>query len=220
MKMIHAVVFDLDGTLLNTLDDLAAAANVALAAHGMPPRTVDEVRRFVGNGVAKLIERAVPAGTDAATQQAVFDTFRTYYAEHNLDATAPYNGILPTLARLRDAGIAMAVVSNKLEEATAALCRHFFSDLITVAVGDAPDRPRKPAPDGTLLALTRLGAAADEAIFVGDSDVDVLTAHNAGLPCIGVTWGFRDADSLHTAGAAHLIDTPAQLADYVLNGKE
>lgn len=220
MKQISAVVFDLDGTLLDTLNDLAAAVNAALAAHGMPTRTRDEVRRFVGNGVAKLIERAVPARTDAAVQQAVFDTFRTYYAEHNLDTTAPYDGILLSLARLRDAGIAMAVVSNKLEEATEALCRHFFSDLIAVAVGDVPDRPRKPAPDGTLAALARLGVTPDEAIFIGDSDVDVTTAANAGLPCIGVTWGFRDADVLRAAGATHLIDTPTQLADYILNGRE
>lgn len=217
MNQIKAVLFDLDGTLLNTLDDLAAAVNAALTAHGMPRRTVDEVRRFVGNGVAKLIERAVPTGTDAATQQEVFDTFRAYYAEHNLDATAPYDGILPTLARLRDAGIALAVVSNKLEEATAALCRHFFSDLIAVAVGDVPDRPRKPAPDGTLAALARLGVTPDEAIFVGDSDVDVLTATNAGLPCIGVTWGFRDADSLRAAGAIYLVDTPTQLVSVILD---
>lgn len=220
MTSIRAVVFDLDGTLLNTLDDLAAAVNVALDAHGMPRRTCTEVRGFIGNGVTKLIERAVPAGTDAAAQQAVFDTFRAYYAEHSLDATAPYDGILPTLARLRDAGIAMAVVSNKLEEATEALRRHFFADCISIAVGDAPERPRKPAPDGTLTALARLGVTPDEAIFVGDSDVDVLTATNAGLPCLGVTWGYRGADILRKAGATQLIDTPAQLADYILNRRE
>jgi phosphoglycolate phosphatase len=220
MTKIKAVVFDLDGTLLNTLDDLAAAVNHALDAHGMPTRTVDEVRRFVGNGVAKLIERAVPAGTDAATQQAVFDTFRAYYVEHSLDTTAPYDGILPALARLKTAGIAMAVVSNKLEEATAALCQHFFGDLIAIAIGDVPDRPRKPAPDGTLAALARLGVTPDEAIFVGDADTDVLTAKNTGLPCLGVTWGFRDADILRAAGATHLIDTPVQLADYILNRRD
>lgn len=220
MKRVNAVVFDLDGTLLNTLDDLAAAVNAALAAHGMPSRTRDEVRSFIGDGVAKLIERAMPKGADATAQSAVLDAFRAYYAEHNLDTTAPYDGILPTLARLRDAGIAIAVVSNKLESATEALRRHFFADTIGVAVGDTPDRPRKPAPDGTLLALARLGVPADEAVFIGDSDVDVLTATNAGLPCLGVTWGFRDADVLRAAGANHLIDTPMQIADYILNGRD
>ncbi len=220
MKPINAVLFDLDGTLLNTLDDLAAAVNVALDAHGMPRRTLAEVRAFVGHGVANLISRAVPAGTDAATTARVLDTFRTYYVEHSLDVTAPYDGILPTLARLKNAGIAMAVVSNKLEEATEALCRHFFGDLITVAIGDVPDRPRKPAPDGTLAALARLGVPADEAIFVGDADSDVLTAKNAGIPCLGVTWGFRDVDVLRAAGAAALVDTPTQIADYILSERE
>ncbi len=220
MKTIRAVLFDLDGTLLNTLDDLAAAVNIALGAYEMPERTLAEVRAFVGHGVANLISRAVPAGTDAATTAQVLDTFRAYYVEHSLDVTAPYDGILPTLARLKKAGIAMAVVSNKLEGATAALCRHFFGDLITVVIGDVPDRPRKPAPDGTLAALARLGVSADEAIFVGDGDADVLTAKNAGIPCLGVTWGFRDVDVLRAAGATRLIDTPSQIADYILGERE
>ena len=112
----------------------------------------------------------------------------------------------------------MAVVSNKLEGATAELCQHFFGEDIAVVIGDVPDRPRKPAPDGTLEALTRLGVSADEAIFVGDADSDVLTARNAGLPCVSVTWGFRDPDVLLAAGAAALVDSPEQLADYILRG--
>lgn len=218
MKPIRAVVFDLDGTLLNTLDDLAAAVNVALDAHGMPRRTLTEVRAFVGHGVANLISRAVPTGTDEETTARVLDTFRTYYVDHSLDTTAPYDGILPTLARLKAAGIAMAVVSNKLEGATAALCRHFFGEDISVVIGDVPDRPRKPAPDGTLAALARLGVSADEAIFVGDADSDVLTAKNAGVAFLGVTWGFRDADILRAAGATRLVDRPVQIADCILNG--
>lgn len=216
MKPIRAVLFDLDGTLLNTLDDLATAVNVALNAHGMPQRTRAEVRAFVGHGVAKLIARAVPAGTDEATTAQVLDTFRAYYIDHSLDETAPYDGILPMLQQLKAAGIAIAVVSNKLEGATAALCQHFFGEDISVVIGDVPDRPRKPAPDGTLAALARLGVSADEAVFVGDADSDVLTAKNAGLPCLGVTWGFRDADVLRAAGATHLIDTPTQIVEFLL----
>ncbi len=219
MQPINAVIFDLDGTLLNTLDDLTTAVNFALDAHGMPRRTRAEVRTFVGHGVANLIARSLPADTDRETTAQVLDTFRAYYAEHSLDATAPYNGILPALARLKATGIAMAVVSNKLEEATAALCRHFFGEYIAVVVGDIPNRPRKPAPDGTLAALARLGVSADEAIFVGDADTDVLTARNAGMRCLGVTWGFRDANILRDAGATALVDTPTQLANYLLNGR-
>ncbi len=220
MKPIRAVLFDLDGTLLNTLDDLAAAVNVALDAHGMPRRTLAEIRRFLGHGVANLIARSVPEGTDEATTAQVLDTFRSYYVEHSLDVTAPYDGIPSVLERLKAAGIAMAVVSNKLEGATTELCRHFFGEDIAVVIGDVPDRPRKPAPDGTLEALRRLGVSADEAIFVGDADSDVLTARNAGLSCVSVTWGFRDPDVLLAAGATVLVDTPEQLADYILNGRK
>ncbi len=220
MQKIKAVVFDLDGTLLNTLDNITAAVNHTLTAYGMPARTPAEVRAFVGNGVASLISRAVPDGTDEDTTARVLRDFRVYYAEHSLDLTAPYDGILPALARLKAAGTAMAVVSNKPEGSVEALCRHFFADFIGIALGDTPDRPRKPAPDGTLQVLARLGVSADEAIFVGDGDADVLTAGNAGLPCLGVTWGFRDAADLRAAGANHLVDTPIQMADYLLNGRE
>ncbi len=220
MKRYKAVLFDLDGTLLNTLNNITAAVNHTLTAYGMPARTSAEVRAFVGNGAASLISRAVPDGTDADTTVRVLRDFRVYYAEHSLDLTAPYDGILSVLARLKDAGIAMAVVSNKPEISVEVLCRHFFADFIDIALGDTPDRPRKPAPDGTLQALARLGVSADEAIFVGDGDTDVLTAKNAGMPCLGVTWGFRDADDLRAAGANHLVDTPTQMADYLLNGRE
>ncbi len=218
MPAYKAVVFDLDGTLLNTLDDLAAAVNAALTAHAMPPRTVAEVCRFVGNGVGKLIERAVPSGTAADTTAAVFADFRIYYTAHSLDKTAPYAGIPEALLQLRDAGIKAAIVTNKLDKAAEALRTHFFADTVTVAIGDSPDRPRKPAPDSTQLALSRLGVSPHEAVFVGDSDVDVLTAKNAGLPCIAVTWGFRDEAFLRAHGATTLIDTPTALVDYILKG--
>lgn len=220
MKTIRAVLFDLDGTLLNTLNNITTAVNHTLTAYGMPTRTPSEVRTFVGNGVAILISRAVPDGTDENTTARVLRDFRVYYAEHALELTAPYDGILPALARLKGAGVAMAVVSNKPDISVEALRQHFFDAYIDIAIGDSPDRPHKPAPDGTLQVLARLGVPADEAIFVGDGDTDVLTAKNAGIPCLSVTWGFRDADDLRAAGATHLVDTPTQIADYILNGRE
>ncbi len=216
MKPIRAVIFDLDGTLLNTLDDLAGAVNHALALHGYPTRTLDEVRRFVGNGIANLIHRALPDGVDAQTEAAVLADFRTYYAAHDLDATAPYAGVDEMLAALHDAGIPMAVVSNKIESAVEDLRRHFFADTIALAVGDHPSRPRKPAPDGTYAALARLGVAAEDAVFVGDSEVDVDTARNAGVRLLAVTWGFRDVDILRAHGATQFADTPAAATRYLL----
>lgn len=216
MKPIRAVVFDLDGTLLNTLNNITAAVNHTLSAYGMPTRTPAEVRGFVGNGVVSLIARAVPVGTDADTTARVLADFRVYYAEHTLDLTVPYDGILPMLDRLKERGIAMAIVSNKPDVSVERLREKFFSDYIAVALGDSPDRPRKPAPDSTFDVLARLAVSAEEAIFVGDGDADVLTAKNAGMPCIGVTWGFRDADDLHAAGAPVLADTPAQVAEIIV----
>lgn len=210
MQKIRAVVFDLDGTLLNTLDDLAAAVNVALATHQMPVRTLDEVRQRVGNGVKNLILRSVPDGTDEATALAVLATFKAYYAEHSMDATAPYEGIPALLASLHKAGVAMAVVSNKLESAVEALRQHFFADTVTLAVGDLPTRPVKPAPDGTLWALQQLGVSPQEALFVGDSDVDIVTARNAGMPCLSVSWGFRDEAFLRQSGAETVVATVAE----------
>ena len=218
MKHYHAIVFDLDGTLLNTLDNITAAVNHTLTAYGMPTRTHSEVRRFVGNGVASLISRAVPDGTDDDTMARVLADFRVYYADHTLDLTAPYDGILPALERLKTAGIKMAIVSNKPDVSVERLREQFFGDYIDVAFGDSPDRPKKPAPDSTFDALARLGVSADEAIFVGDGDADVLTAKNAGMPCVGVTWGFRDAVDLRKAGATLLVDTPEQIIEYLLKG--
>ncbi len=216
MERIGAVVFDLDGTLLNTLHDLAAAVNYALTAHNMPTRTMDEVRQFVGNGVANLIRRAVPKGTDEQTEEQVLVTFKAYYAEHGMDYTAPYAGILSLLETLRDAGVAMAVVSNKLESAVESLRRHFFADTIPVAVGDAPPRPVKPAPDGTLAALERLGVSPAEALFVGDSEVDIVTARNVGMRCLAVSWGFREEKMLWENGAQNIAATPAEALTWIL----
>lgn len=206
-------IFDLDGTLLDTLADLAAAVNYALRQHGMPEHTIDDVRRFVGNGVRKLMERAIPDGEKNPDFEATFATFREYYMHHSLDNTRPYPGIIETLEALKAKGCRLAVVSNKMMAATQELCRHFFADTIEVAIGEneAAGIRKKPAPDTVFEALRQLGEEKDSAVYVGDSDVDLETANNSGLPCISVLWGFRDRDFLIQHGAKTFISAPSEL---------
>ena len=206
-------IFDLDGTLLDTLGDLAASTNYALRTHGMPEHSVDDVRRFVGNGVRKLMERAVPQGADNPAFNESFATFRQHYMAHALDTTHPYDGILETLKELRQQGCRIAVVSNKMMAATQELCRHFFPDIVEVAIGEheAEGIRKKPAPDTVIAALRELGVGKEGAVYVGDSDVDIQTAANAGLPCISVLWGFRDRDFLLQHGAKTFISAPSEL---------
>lgn len=217
MRRYDTYIFDLDGTLLDTLNDLAASTNYALRMHGMKERTLDEVRRFVGNGVRMLIERAVPEGTDGALTEQVLETFRKHYLQHSLDMTRPYDGIIEMLAMLRKQGCRTAVVSNKFYAATQELCRHFFPDLIEIAIGEheAEGIRKKPAPDTVLEALRQLGVKPDGAVYVGDSDVDVMTARHAGLPCISVLWGFRDREFLIAHGATTFVATPMELLEVV-----
>ena len=206
-------VFDLDGTLLDTLGDLAASTNYALRTHGMPEHSLDDVRRFVGNGVRVLMERAVPQGAENPQFEAAFQTFRTHYMQHSLDTTKPYDGILETLEALKAEGCRLAVVSNKMMAATQELCRHFFRDTIEVAIGEheAQGIRKKPAPDTVNEAFRQLGVGKERAVYVGDSDVDILTARNSGLPCISVLWGFRDRDFLIKHGAETFISAPSEL---------
>ena len=206
-------VFDLDGTLLDTLGDLAASTNYALRTHGMPEHSLDDVRRFVGNGVRVLMERAVPQGAENPQFEAAFQTFRTHYMQHSLDTTKPYDGILETLEALKAEGCRLAVVSNKMMAATQELCRHFFRDTIEVAIGEheAQGIRKKPAPDTVNEAFRQLGVGTERAVYVGDSDVDILTARNSGLPCISVLWGFRDRDFLIQHGAETFISAPSEL---------
>ena len=208
----HTYIFDLDGTLLDTLQDLAGSVNYSLRQHGMPEHSLDDIRRFVGNGVRRLMERAVPDGTDNPQFEAAFATFREHYMLHSLDTTRPYEGITEVLRQLKDEGCLLAVVSNKMMAATQALVAHFFPE-ITVAIGEheAEGIRKKPAPDTVYEALRQLGADREGAVYVGDSDVDIQTARNAGLPCISVLWGFRDRDFLLRHGAATFIDRPQQL---------
>ena len=211
--MFKVYIFDLDGTLLDTLGDLAASTNYALRTHGMPDHSIDDVRRFVGNGVRKLMERAIPGGAANPDFEATFATFRQYYMEHSLDTTKPYEGIPETLAELKRRGCRLAVVSNKMMAATQELCRYFFPDTIEVAIGENESQGirKKPAPDTVFAALRKLGVGNGEAVYVGDSDVDIQTAANAGLPCISVLWGFRDRDFLIQHGAKSFISAPSEL---------
>ena len=210
------IIWDLDGTLLDTLEDLAAAANAAMAAYGHPARSLEEIRAMVGNGVSNLILRALPEDSkdDHAGALAVF---RTYYTAHYADRTRPYPGIPGLLDELLAEGAAMAVVSNKLDAVTKALCERCFGGRIAAVVGDRPGLPRKPAPDGVALALRLLGRDGTRAVYVGDSEVDIATARNAALPCISVGWGFRPAQVLRAAGAKEIIPDAAALRAALLD---
>lgn len=211
--MYSVYIFDLDGTLLNTLGDLAASCNYALRVHQMPERSIDEVRRFVGNGVRKLMQRAVPDGEDNPLFEETLASFRQHYLEHSLDTTRPYDDIPEMLKELRRRGCRTAVVSNKFDTATKVLCHHFFADSIEVAIGEHESEGirKKPAPDTVEEALRQLGVGKEKAVYIGDSDVDILTARNAGLPCISVLWGFRDREFLQQSGATTFVSAPAQL---------
>ena len=209
--MIDTVIFDLDGTLLNTLDDLTDSVNYALRQMGCPERTKEEVRMAVGNSLNYLIEKVLP---DGHTEQD-HAKCKTIYAEHyrgNMqNKTAPYAGVEQMLQSLNEAGLKMAVVSNKSDEFTKTLVAQLFGRYIPIAVGQVDSRARKPAPDGVLYALELLQSDKANAVYVGDSEVDALTAQNAGLPCIGCLWGFRDRETLTNAGVTVMIESPTEL---------
>jgi phosphoglycolate phosphatase len=213
-------IFDLDGTLLDTLGDLAASVNYALQSCDMPQHSIDDVRRFVGNGVRLLMERAVPGGTAHPRFDEAFATFRQHYMEHSLDTTRPYDGIPEMLMTLRRHGCRTAVVSNKFYAATQELCRHFFADSIEVAIGEheAEGIRKKPAPDTVNEALRQLGVGREQAVYVGDSDVDVATAAASEMPCISVLWGFRDREFLLAHGATRFVSHPRELLTILADG--
>lgn len=211
----NTVIFDLDGTLLDTLQDLTDSVNHALRTHGLPERTPREVRSLLGNGIRRLMSGAVDGRVEGEAFERVFDTFRTHYVAHCLDATKPYAGIMPLLQELKERGVKMAIVSNKWYTAVQELSARFFGDYMASAVGESPTVRRKPNPDAVVTALKEMGSRVDEAVYVGDSEVDLATARNAGIACVLVTWGFRDSDFLHSlpgADEAAFIDTPGELA--------
>ena len=210
---ITTVIFDLDGTLLNTLEDLKTAVNHALTRFGYPVKNQEEVRLAVGNGVAKLIERVLPGGLENPDFEDCLKAFREYYSQHLQDQTAPYPGIPEVLAMLKEKGYSLGIVSNKFDVAVKQLREDYFPDTITVAIGESADVRKKPAPDCVYKAMAELDCKKEEAVYVGDSDVDAATAHNSGLRCIGVTWGFRDAGVLDGAGADWIIHEPRELPD-------
>ncbi|MDO4404084.1 MAG: HAD-IIIA family hydrolase [Atopobiaceae bacterium] len=207
-----AVVFDLDGTLLYTLEDLWLATNHALAANNLPPRTIDEVRRFIGNGYRQLARLASPEGTPDAVQEQVLRDFNAFYLEHSEDHTAPYPGIPELLGTLGDKGIPLAVVSNKGDAAVQNLMASYFPGVFSAVAGEREDIRRKPAPDTVMAVMNQLDVTPDEVVYVGDSEVDVLTAANVGCDCIIVTWGYREEKELREAGASMFAHTCDELA--------
>ena len=221
--MKKAIIFDLDGTLLNTLEDLTDSTNYALRTCGFPERTLEEVRRFVGNGIRKLIERAVPVHTDAENISECFTVFCEHYKQNMENKTAEYTGISDMLSTLYAAGYKMAIVTNKADFAAQVLCGKLFGNYVKTVVGSVENRPNKPAPDGVFYALECLKSDVQNAVFVGDSDVDILTAKNASLPSIGVLWGFRDREVIEKAGAKYIVSTVSELENTLIslkNGKK
>lgn len=215
--MKKAVIFDLDGTLLNTLDDLADSTNYALSRFGYPTRTIEEVRQFVGNGVAKLIERAIPDGKNNPNFEKCLSIFKENYAQNMYNKTAPYNGIIEMLSNLKSKGIKIAVVSNKFDLAVKELCKKYFEGFIDFAAGENESQgiKKKPAPDTVLSVLNEFNFAPEDAVYVGDSDVDIMTAKNSKMPCISVTWGFRDEKFLLENGATILINAPSEIYNHL-----
>lgn len=211
MRRFDTIIFDLDGTLLDTLEDLANAVNVALEANGYPKRTLEEVRCFVGNGVRNLMERAVPDGTSAEMIEESLKVFKDYYAAHSQVMTKPYPGIMELLQSLKNDGFKISVLSNKYDAAVKSLCNKYFSGLIDLPVGERPGIAKKPAPDGIFDVMKALNIEAARTLYIGDSEVDVKTSKNAGLTFVGVTWGFRDRSVLEENFAEYIIDSPEEL---------
>lgn len=229
MKKKNAIIWDLDGTLMDTIEDLKNAVNYALRVNGMEERTLQEVREFVGNGVRRLMELAVPESLDRGRQnpelfEKVFADFKGYYVQHCQDNTGLYDGIAEALQALKAKGVRMAVVSNKLQQGVTELVNSEIHtvgkndvlrlcDYMEVSIGERPEVARKPAADMVLKALEELGVEKADAIYVGDSEVDVATARNSGLPCISVLWGFRDKDLLTAHGADTFVNHPQEIVD-------
>ena len=215
---MDTVIFDLDGTLLDTLEDLTDSVNHAMKQFGFPVHTLEEVRSFVGNGAPKLIERSTPQGLENPSYGAVLKAFKEHYARHCEDKTKPYGGVEEMLGTLKEQGYHMAIVSNKFDGAVKQLCEKYFGKYIAVAIGESDKVKRKPAPDTVYQALLELSCDVSQAVYVGDSDVDIQTAGNVPMPCVSVTWGFRSEEQLKKAGARDdlMIRTPQELPNLLL----
>ena len=212
----QTILFDLDGTLLDTLGDLTASVNFMLTARGYPTHTATEVRSFIGNGVGKLIERSLPAGASAAEIEECVTAFKSHYHANMQVQTAPFAGILPLLDELVAAGCQLGVVSNKMDPAVKTLCAEWFGERLATAIGERAGLARKPAPDTLLYAMREVGADPATTVYVGDGETDVQTAQAAGVRCISVTWGYRDRDALAAVGATAFADTVADLRALLL----
>lgn len=213
MSKYTTIIFDLDGTLMNTLDDLTISTNHALSQMGFTTRTIDEVRQFLGNGVRTLIEMALPEKTTEDTIERTISSFLQHYTSHCKDHSRPYDGILELLSSLKKMGVKMAIVSNKPDVEVKKLNAEHFAEFIDIALGENEKSgiPRKPSPAMVYEAINQLGAEPEKSLYVGDSDVDILTARNAGIDCLSVTWGFKTAEFLSQFGATKMIDAPSQM---------
>ena len=214
-RHIKLIIFDLDGTLLDTINDLTSSVNYAMRCLHMPERNKEEVLSFVGNGNRVLMERCVTEGSTEETVDLALRKFHEYYSCHYADETTAYNGIPELLKTLRALGFQLAVVSNKADYAVQDLCQKYFSGIFDYVLGDREGIRRKPAPDPIDLVLKSLNITAREAAYVGDSEVDIETASNAGLPCISVSWGFRPRDVLVSSGAEILVSSPEEILDII-----
>lgn len=216
MKKYNFAIFDLDGTILDTLGDLRDSVNFALSSNNLPERTTGEIRQFVGNGIRLLIERAVPENTPVDVVDKCFNDFKVHYKVNSANLTKPYNGILDMLKTLQANGVKMAVVSNKADFAVQGLIKQYFSDLFDFSVGEKDGINRKPSPDSVFAAMEYLGADENNTVYIGDSEVDIETARNSHIPCIAVTWGFRDKDVLKTLNPQYIVNEPKDIIDTIL----
>lgn len=212
-----AVILDLDGTLLDTLEDICNSVNHTLISFGYAPRTLDEIRRFVGNGAKKLIERALPHAVPEAEFDEIYHAYDAHYTAHGQDKTKPYAGVQEMLREMRRRGLKTAVLSNKQDNAVRPLCAHYFPQLLDAATGPTADRRTKPAPDGVYYLEALLGVTPQEVLYVGDSQTDVQTGLNAGVRTVAVLWGFRDRAELEEAGATLFAKTPDEVLNYIDN---
>lgn len=212
----QAVLFDMDGTVLDTLDDLCDSINHSLAEFSLPPVSREHVRQCLGNGAAFLVSHSIPADCSPDLEANVLAFYKPWYDAHCLIKTAPYEGILPMMQSLKEHGLRLAIISNKPDRAVQELSDAFFPGLLELSVGESPSVRRKPAPDTVLTAASQIGLSVDQCVYVGDSEVDLQTARNAGMDCISVTWGFRDEAQLIEAGATALIRTPEELESLLL----
>ncbi len=216
MMKYKAAIFDLDGTILDTLEDLRNSVNFALKENGLPERTFSEVRAFVGNGIRLLIERAVPENTDLKVTDAVFNCFKEHYGKHSADNTKPYNGIIELISKLKANGVKLAVVSNKADFAVQTLVADYFPQLFDYSVGEKDGIRRKPFPDSVLTVLKAFDCEKCDAVYIGDSEVDVETARNVGMDCIAVTWGFRDEELLNSLKPEYIVNEPTEILNIIL----